>query len=182
MLITNSDIIIDLDGKTLNDNITIRGPLKNIVIRNGTIKGEVRLRPSNLENSHTLPGHTERVREVAPSGVTIRNITFDTDGSTHQVYFGPGATNSRILNCNFIGKSLGPAIYLSPEGGHHTIRNCVFDSDTGERREVLSVDGSENNLITENNFKKCIWGGIYVYRNCGENGRSKTSKTTKITQ
>jgi hypothetical protein len=176
MLITNSDIIIDLDGKTLNDNITIRGPLKNIVIRNGTIKGEVRLRPSNLENSHTLPGHTERVRQSAPSGVTIRNITFDTDGSTHQVYFGPGATNSRILNCNFIGKSLGPAIYLSPEGGHHTIRNCVFDSDTGERREVLSVDGSENNLITENNFKKCIWGGIYVYRNCGEDGRVRHQK------
>jgi hypothetical protein len=66
--------------------------------------------------------------------------------------------NSRILNCNFIGKSKGPAIYLSPEGGHHTIRNCVFDSDTGERREVLSVDGSENNLITENNFKKMYLG------------------------
>jgi hypothetical protein len=48
MLITNSDIIIDLDGKTLNDNITIRGPLKNIVIRNGTIKGEVRIETLQL--------------------------------------------------------------------------------------------------------------------------------------
>jgi parallel beta-helix repeat protein len=176
MIITNSDIIIDLDGKTLDDNILIRGPLKNIVIRNGTVRGEIRLRPSNVENSHTRPGHTERVRQAAPSGVTIRNITFDTNGSTHQAYFGPGATDSRILNCNFTGKSLGPSIYLSPEGGNHTIRNCVFASDTGERREVLSVDGSENNLIADNDFKKCTWGGIYVYRNCGENGNVRHQK------
>jgi parallel beta-helix repeat protein len=176
MLITNSNTIIDLGGKTLNDSILIRGPLRDIVIRNGTIKGEIRLRPFDLGDSHTRPRHTERAREAAPSGVTIRNITFDTDGSTHQLYLGPGATGSRVLNCNFIGKSLGPSVYLSPEGGHHTIRNCEFAAETGARREVLSVDGSEDNLIAENNFQRCTWGGIYVYRNCGEDGRVRHQK------
>jgi parallel beta-helix repeat protein len=176
MLVTSSDTIVDLGGKTLNDSILIRGPLKNIIIRNGVIRGEVRLRPSNPGNSHSSPGHTERIRQIAPSDVTIRNITFDTDGDTHQVYFGPGATNSKIIGCEFTGKSLGPSIYLSPEGGHHIIRDCVFAAETGERREVLSVDGSENNLIAGNNFKRCTWGGIYIYRNCGENGTVRHQK------
>jgi parallel beta-helix repeat protein len=170
MLITSSDTVIDLEGKALDDSITIRGPLNNIVIRNGTIKGEVRLRPLDMGDSHTQPGHTERIRQSAPSNVRISDITFRTNGSTHQVYFGPGATNSSVLNCNFRGKSLGPSVYLSPEGGGHTIKDCNFAAEPGQRREVLAVDGSRDNLIVDNNFRRCTWGGIYVYRNCGENG------------
>jgi hypothetical protein len=176
MIISKDDVLIDLEGKVLEDSILIRGPVKNVTIRNGIIKGEVRLRPLRLGESHTEPGHTERKREVAPSNVTIRNVTFDTDGSTHQVYFGPGATDSRILNCEFIGRSLGPSVYLSPEGGNHIIRRCSFSAETGGRREVLSVDGSEGNLIADNDFNRCTWGGVYVYRNCGENGTVRHQK------
>lgn len=172
MIITKNNTVIDLRGRVLNDDITIQGAIRNVKILNGTIKGEVRLRPSNIpENSHTQPGHTERVRVLAPSGVSIENIKFDTDGTTHQVYFGPGSTNSTIMSCEFIGKSLGPSVYLSPEGGSHIVRKCNFSAETGARREVLSIDGSADNLIEDNNFKRCIWGGIYLYRNSGEDGK-----------
>ncbi len=175
MRITENGTVIDLDGKTLNESIEIRGPVRDVTIRNGTIKGEIRLRPNRIEGN-TEPGHTDRIREVAPTNITVRGITFDTDGSTHQIYFGPGSTSSRIINCNFRGKSAGPSIYLSPEGGNHIIRNCNFSAETGERREVLSVDGSEGNFITGNNFRQCTWGGIFVYRNCGEKGTVRHQK------
>jgi hypothetical protein len=175
MRISNDGAIVDLGGGVLDENIEIRGPVRDVVIRNGTIKGEVRLRPNRVGGNST-PGHTERIREAAPTNITVRNIVFDTDGSTHQVYYGPGATESKIINCTFRGKSAGPSIYLSPEGGNHIIRGCTFSAETGERREVLSVDGSEGNLIAGNNFRRCTWGGIFVYRNCGENGNVRHQK------
>jgi len=150
MRITENGTVIDLDGKTLNESIEIRGPVRDVTIRNGTIKGEIRLRPNRIEGN-TEPGHTDRIREVAPTNITVRGITFDTDGSTHQIYFGPGSTSSRIINCN-------------------------FSAETGERREVLSVDGSEGNFIAGNNFRQCTWGGIFVYRNCGEKGTVRHQK------
>ena len=175
LTIQDSNQVIDLKGKSLNKNILIKGPVSNIRIVNGTVKGEIRLRPNNT-SGNTKPGYTERVRKNSPSYVILEDLTIDTDGTTHQVYFGVGSTYSKIINCNFKGKSLGPVIYLSPEGGHHEILNNVFDSNTGARREVLSIDGSVDNLIQNNNFKKCIWGGIYLYRNCGEKGTVRHQK------
>jgi len=180
MRITTSGTLIDLDGKTLKDNIIVQGPVQNVTIRNGTIMGEIRLRPDQIDGQSTS-GHTERIQAVAPSGLTVRNITFNTDGSTHQVYFGPGATGCRLINCRFKGQSVGPSVYLSPEGGDHLIRSCTFEASTGARREVLSIDGSAGNLITRNNFKQCRWGGIYVYRNCGENGKVRHQKPKQNT-
>jgi parallel beta-helix repeat protein len=175
MKITTDNTVIDLDGKTLNDNIVIQGPVRGVIVRNGTVRGEIRLRPDRIGGNNT-PGHTERVRAVAPSGITVQGITFDTDGSTHQAYFGPGATGCSLIDCGFKGRSKGPSIYLSPEGGNHLVRGCTFSAVTGERREVLSVDGSEGNVITGNRFERCRWGGIYVYRNCGEDGRVRHQK------
>jgi parallel beta-helix repeat protein len=172
MDINESNVSFDLGGGVLNDSILIQGPVKNIKIFNGRIKGEVRLRPLNVpENSHIRPGHTERIRSLAPNNITLENIIFDTDGSTHQVYFGPGSTGSKIICCSFFGRSMGPSVYLSPEGGSHIVRKCNFSAETGARREVLSIDGSADNLIEDNNFKRCIWGGIYLYRNSGEDGK-----------
>jgi parallel beta-helix repeat protein len=172
MNITESNTTLDLKGGVLNDSIMIRGPIRNIKILNGRIKGEVRLRPLDIpDDSHTKPGHTERVRKLAPNNITLENIIFDTNGLTHQVYFGPGSTESKLIDCTFYGRSLGPSVYLSPEGGGHIVRKCGFYAETGGRREVLSIDGSSDNLIEDNNFKRCTWGGVYVYRNSGEDGK-----------
>lgn len=181
-IIKNSGRVIDLGGSVFEGDYLIKGPITNIKILNGTIKGEIRLRPDKVDGN-TKPGYTEKVRQVSPSNIELENLTFDTDGKSHQAYFGPGSTDSKIINCTFKGKSLGPSVYLSPEGGNHRIENCTFNAETGARREVLSVDGSKNNLITKNTFNKCTWGGIYVYRNCGENGtvRHQKPRNNKIT-
>jgi parallel beta-helix repeat protein len=180
MKITNSGTVLDLDGKTLRDSVTIQGPVRDVVIRNGTIKGEIRLRPDRIDGQ-TTPGHTERIQAAAPTSITVRNIKFDTDGSTHQAYFGPGATGCRLINCEFKGQSAGPSVYFSPEGGDHLVRGCTFSARTGGRREVLSIDGSAGNLIARNTFQQVRWGGIYVYRNCGENGRVRHQKPKRNT-
>jgi hypothetical protein len=180
MKVTSSGTVIDLGGEVLNESITIQGPVSDVIIRNGTVCGEIRLRPNRIDGQST-PGHTERIRKAAPTGITLRNITFDTDGSTHQAYFGPGANGCRIINCQFKGRSAGPLVYLSPEGGDHLIRGCSFEAATGARREVLSIDGSAGNLITRNAFNQCLWGGIYVYRNCGEDGRVRHQKPKRNT-
>ena len=180
MRITASNSVLDFGGKTLNESIIIQGSVQGVIIRNGTIKGEIRLRPDRIDGQST-PGHTERIQAVAPSGLMVRDIKFNTDGSTHQVYFGPGATGCRLINCQFKGQSAGPSVYFSPEGGDHLIRGCTFEASTGARREVLSIDGSAGNLITRNNFKQCRWGGIYVYRNCGETGKVRHQKPKRNT-
>lgn len=175
LIIIDSDRIIDLKGGFINSNILIKGPIKNVKICNGTVKGEIRLRPINVD-ANKEPNYTELIRESSPSNIELENLTIDTNGSTHQVYFGVGSNNSKIINCKFKGKSSGPCLYLSAEGGNHTIKNNVFNSLPGGRREVLSVDGNSYNTIEDNEFKKCIWGGIFVYRNCGEKGTIRHQK------
>lgn len=175
MIITENGTTIDLGGKVLREDIILRGPVSDITIRNGIVKGEIRLRPSKIKGN-TKPGYTKRARKAAPSGITIRGITFDTDGSTHQLYMGPGSNNCRVLNCRFIGRSKGPCLYLSPEGGSNFISGNIFNAKTGKRREVLAIDGSADNIIEKNEFLVCHYGGIYVYRNCGENGTVRHQK------
>lgn len=182
-IIKNSGRVIDLGGSVFEGDYLIKGPITNIKICNGTVKGEVRLRPDKIEGRNTDPDYVKRIQQVSPSNIELENLIFDTNGESHQVYFGPGSTFSKVINCKFRGNSLGPSIYLSPEGGNHVIQECVFNAKTGARREVLSIDGSANNLITKNTFRRCTYGGIYVYRNCGEDGnvRHQKPKNNKIT-
>lgn len=169
MVIKESGQLIDLKGGTITENIEIKGPLSGITIRNGVVKGEIRLRPNKIEGN-TEPGYTERARLAAPSDITIQGIKFDTNGSTHQLYLGVGATGCKVLGCRFTGESAGPSLYMSPEGGSHLIKGNVFRAKTGGRREVMAIDGSADNIIEKNEFLVCHYGGIYIYRNCGENG------------
>jgi parallel beta-helix repeat protein len=175
MKLNTSDFELDLGGKTFTEDILIQGPVRNITIKNGTITGEIRCRPDKAEGN-TEKGYTERVRAVAPSRIRIERVIFDTTADTHQLYLGPGTTNCRVIDCVFTGSSKGPSIYLSPEGGEHRITGNTFRADIKNRREVLAVDGSEHNVIGGNTFKLCHWGGIYVYRNSGENGTVRHQK------
>jgi parallel beta-helix repeat protein len=174
MRIEESDQIINLRGETLKEDILVTGPVENIIIRNGTIKGEIRLRPANAsslrDKYNRTPEWTDRVRKASPRNIKIRNVIFETGGSTHQLYVGMGSMRVSVESCKFRGVSTGPSLYLSPEGGEHEIRDCTFEAVLGVLREVISIDGSAYNLITNNRFLRCKNGGIYIYRNCGEDG------------
>jgi parallel beta-helix repeat protein len=65
---------------------------------------------------------------------------------------------------------------MDAESAYNTIRNNIFNVYGNftlpqfRIREVIAVDGSAHNIISENTFKFSEGGGIYLYRNCGEGG------------
>ena len=84
------------------------------------------------------------------------------------LYLGPGVTGVTIRNCTFTGWSASTTVYLDAESGGNRIENCTFDVRAG--REVMALDGSATNTIVGNRFLRAGYGGIYLYRNCGEGG------------
>jgi hypothetical protein len=113
--------------------------------------------------------YPQRVRAAAPTNITFDNLTIAGTG-TSLVYFYSGVTNSRLVNSELKGfPGDGVAIYLDAESAYNIIKNNTIHADTN-RREQLAIDGSAGNLIIGNYFSALDHGGIYVYRNCGENG------------
>ncbi len=117
-------------------------------------------------SSRTL-GHTAAVQAAAPSGLRLDAVTFVATGSI-PLYVGPGVTGLRMTGGGFRGTSVSTAVYLDAESANATIRNVAFDIRTG--REQVAVDGSARNRIEANRFQLGGRGGVFLYRNCGEDG------------
>ena len=178
--------MIDLKGGWLNEgNLTeliIRSEEKEqgwdvpekITIRNGRIRGSIRVfglgvngeAPKVRESSHR-EGHTARAQAAAPKGIVLENLQIEAD---HRIplYLGPGVTGVTVKNCTFTGWSASTTVYLDAESGGNRIEGCTFEVKSG--REVMAIDGSATNVITGNRFLQNPFGGIYLYRNCGEGG------------
>ncbi len=180
-------------------------PPQNIVIKNCVIDGAVRVRgmavngeDATLTASSRLPGHTERVRANAPSGIVFSNNTIVGHGPI-PIYFAPGVHDSMILDSKIGGHSTSVAIYLDAESGDNIIKGNRIDTETTlpqtttskaknllfglykkavgatnapslTGRELIAVDASARNKIVGNEFSNLDNGGIFLYRNCGEGG------------
>lgn len=133
-----------------------------------------------LRASSRTPGHTAAAQAAAPTGVTLDNVTFVATGSI-PLYIGPGVTDVRMTDGGFRGQSVSTAVYLDAESAGAVIRNVAFNIRTG--REQIAVDGSARNRIEGNRFQLNGRGGIFLYRNCGEDGvvRHQTSSNNVIT-
>lgn len=146
-----------------------------ITIRNCRIKGFVRLYGlGENANGETMMissrnrDHTAFAQASAPRNVRLENVTFDApDGIPF--YVGPGVTNAALVNSKVNGRSTAVAVYLDAESANNTISNNVFGIIT-EKRELIAIDGSAGNRITNNTFQQTDNGGVFVYRNCGEGG------------
>jgi hypothetical protein len=145
-----------------------------ITVRNGKLHGSFRIyglgvngEASKVRESSHRAGHTERAQAAAPRDILLENLQIEAD---HRVplYLGPGVNGVTIKNCTFTGWSASTTIYLDAESGGNRIENCTFDVRAG--REVMAVDGSATNMIVGNQFCRADYGGIYLYRNCGEGG------------
>lgn len=178
--------IIDLQGQWFNDGrlteLLIRSTPDetgwsrpdNITIRNGKLRGSIRImglgrngEAERVRISSIREGHTARAQAAAPTGITFENLLFE---AVYRIplYLGPGVTGVTVSNCKFTGRSVSTAVYLCAETAKITIRNSTFDCSTG--REVIAVDGSAHNRIIGNVFLRLPFGGVYLYRNCGEGG------------
>ncbi len=183
--INKSNTVIDCKGAEYNSgkvteiriNSSANKKVENVTIKNCTLNGSIRTVGLGLtgeaeavkESSHS-EGHTERAQAAAPSNVLISNLTIHGIQRT-PIYLGPGTTRVTIRDTKFTGDSNSTVIYLDAESGYNTIQGNTFNvTPQYNLREVIAVDGSAYNQISDNTFKRAAHGGIYLYRNCGEGG------------
>ena len=178
--------IIDLQGGLLNEGkltemlICSKNMEKGwdvperITIRNGRIHGSIRIyglgvngEAAKVRESSHREGHTARAQAAAPRAILLEDLQIE---AYHRIplYLGPGVTGVMVRNCTFTGWSASTTVYLDAESGGNRIEGCTFDVRSG--REVMAVDGSATNTIIGNRFLQTSYGGIYLYRNCGEGG------------
>ena len=157
----------------------------DVVVRNCVLNGGLRtygIGPNNgpfpdtrnggqenreiLDSSHS-PGHTARLQAAAPSRITVERMRIIGNVGS-PVYIGPGVTYFTLRESQVSGGSGGGVIVLDSESAHNTIERNIVSGPTA--RENVSIDGSAYNRIVNNEFRDMSNGGIYLYRNCGENG------------
>ena len=193
-----SGTVIDLQGGWFNEGqpteIVIRSVRKGeswdvperITLRNGRLRGSIRIfglgrngEAPRVRESSVSEGHTERAQAAAPREIVLENLQVEAD---HRIplYLGPGVTSVTVKDCTFTGWSISAVAYLDAESADNTIANCTFDCRAA--REVIAVDGSAGNTLSGNRFSRASFGGIYLYRNCGEGGtvRHQTPRENSI--
>lgn len=135
---------------------------------------------SDLKDSSRTPGHTIAAQDAAPVNVVLDRVRFEGVG-TIPLYVGPGVTRTTVRRAVFTGRSASTAVYLDAESAGTVIEDSLFDIRTG--REQIAVDGSGANRIVRNRFALGGRGGVFLYRNCGEDGviRHQTPSYNQIT-
>jgi hypothetical protein len=143
----------------------------DVIIKNCIVIGSVRILGmqsiEEIKNSSFTSGHASRMRHIAPTRITLDNLTI-TALARNPVFFGVGVTDSSLVNSEIKGESSAVALYLDAESSGNLIKSNDIHAWTP--REVLAVDSSEYNMIINNRFSALSNGGIYLYRNCGERG------------
>jgi len=79
-----------------------------------------------------------------------------------------GVTGVVVRNCEFAGRSVSTAVYRCAETAENIIENNTFAVETA--REVIALDGSAHDRMVGHRCNALPYGGIYLYRNCGEGG------------
>lgn len=155
-------------------------------LKDCVVHGNVRIwglgangRIDDLRASSRTPGHTATTQAAAPSDIGFSNVRFVATGSI-PLYVGPGVTGVTVRGGDFEGRSVSTAIYLDAESAGARVSGVDFDIRTG--REQIAVDGSARNVIEGNRFVLRGRGGVFLYRNCGEDGviRHQTPSDNRI--
>lgn len=151
----------------------------DVRIQNCTVHGAIRIwgmgaggSMRDLLASSRTAGHTAAAQAAAPTRITLSDVAFAATGSI-PLYIGPGVTRVTVQRPRFTGRSVSTAVYLDAESADNAILDGVFDIRTG--REMIAVDGSARNRIAGNRFALHGGllrgrGGVFLYRNCGEDG------------
>jgi hypothetical protein len=147
---------------------------ENIVIRNCRIRGAIRVvglgrngEAEEVRESSHQAGHTQRAQRAAPTNIRISGVEIE---ANHRIplYLAPGVTDVVFENSRITGWGASTAIYLDCESAGNRIAGNTLAMRAA--REVIAVDGSADNVIEGNRFEAIPYGGIFLYRNCGEEG------------
>lgn len=159
----------------------------DVSLSNCTVHGAIRIwgmgaegRIADLHASSRTAGHTAAAQAAGPTRIRLTDVTFAATGSI-PLYVGPGVTRVAVERPLFTGRSVSTAVYLDGESADNAITGGVFDIRT--EREQIAVDGSARNRITGNRLALRGKGGVFLYRNCGEDGviRHQTPSDNQIT-
>ena len=147
---------------------------ENITIENGVVHGSIRfwgMAQSAIgdlyKRSSNTWDHVIRIQRDAPTHIVLDNM--EIIGYSHiPLYFGPGVTNSKLINSSITGSSANASIYLGAETRGNVIQNNDIEAHTNAPQ--INIDSSSYNKIIDNVFAELEHGGIFLYRNCGEHG------------
>ncbi|GLO57632.1 hypothetical protein PPUJ20066_36680 [Pseudomonas putida] len=182
--IVSSNVRLDCDGATLDGlgrlkyGITISSEGKhlsgvsvlNCNVRNFVVNGvAVRSGVPDFKRS----GNREMNYNISPSDISLSHLHVDNSGGVG-VYLYSYVTNVTLRE-SVVSGSRGVGVYLEHSSKNIKLINNIIKNNgvmggpgTGQR-EGVAVDSSANNLIQGNTFVGNSAGGIFLYKNCGEN-------------
>lgn len=163
----------------------------DITIRNCTIYGAVAMRGIYLEElsaESRKEGYVRYIQSIAPTRIHLDNLDIhhcggkascDNGGASTQssgLYLHQGVHHVTVERSTFQGRAPGGSVYLTSETTANVFRDNDFGLASTTGREQVSIDGSDGNRFINNRFAELRNGGIYIYRNCGENGLLRHTK------
>ncbi|MEB2514774.1 right-handed parallel beta-helix repeat-containing protein [Pseudomonas sp. YuFO20] len=182
--VSDSNTHIDCKGATLDGKhsekigilISSEGrSLRNVSVKNCTVKNFSQtgvLVTSEIPNYKRSNDHEKNYNET-PTNVTLDSLNvLSNDGAG--VYFHSYVSNSTLKNSR-IEKSKAEGIYLDQSSrGNHILNNTIknngeLDGPNSGQRVGLAIDSSAKNLVENNKFIGNFGGGVFLYKNCGEN-------------
>jgi len=168
---SHKETIIDCGGKSIK-SLEIR--TSNTTVKNCIVHGNIRIwGPAKNANNPVLKEASRQsdyvswLRNSAPTNVRIENSEIRSE-KTIPLYIGPGVTFTTIDSVKIKGVSVSTMVYLGAESHHTTISNTIIDASKAHR-EAIAIDASDHNII-DGNLIIHNNGGVFLYRNCGENG------------
>ena len=177
--------LIDGTGRYIDANGAINArcdPVTNVTINNCEIHGRIRAMSfsGNLALfSSPRADHVSRLQASAAQHLTFSNVEIRGKFRT-PVHLLPGVHHVTVRDSTIVGGYAYSTVYLPVDGGWNTLFNNRIYGQSGRwslvditkpgggRREVIAIDGSEHNRIVNNHIRRIPYGGIYMYRNCGE--------------
>ncbi|MBQ0933444.1 hypothetical protein [Ideonella alba] len=153
----------------------------NVTLRNLRIRGSVGI---SVAPGFDMPDkdYVRSFRLSAPANVLFDRVTITglglpcepNSGDCNLLYLFAGVTHFRMINSEINGSTsdTAVAIYLDDVAMRNTFRsNRILARTT--TRESISIDSSSENVFVNNHIHVSSKGGIFLYRNCGENGTTR---------
>ncbi len=158
---TFTGIQIDSNGQPLN-NVTI----ENCNIVNTKFQGVyIGWKVADSEKINLIG--KENISFYTPKNISIINTKILNPGSSG--IFIDDYVNNVIFDNISIINAPAMAIYFEFHSHNNKLINSkIIGNGKGHKREAISIDASQNNIIDNNYFDDNPYGTIYLYKNCSE--------------
>jgi parallel beta-helix repeat protein len=197
-VITGSDLVLDCRGATLDAEYKAspalliggrhgvsRVEVRNCVVIGGRLMGvAIGLSNSDAPDLYKPDGQPDRSR--FPREIVLRNMTVRRN-ATVGIYV-LDYVQDVTITASLMEENGSTGLYLD----RNSLRSRVIDNRilnnggggnsgvplaTGGTREGIAIDGASNNLIEKNILSGNRSGGIFLYRNCGEQPKKRDEAT-----